>query len=304
MANPNSNYQLKNMLKVSNFGVLYNAVGLEGKNAGIEVVVKQLTQLPQEWEDGVPYSVIREISLLQLLSHGDHIIRLLDVEDFVNPMGDLVHHLIFEKMNNNLREHVENNDRSLSNPAIKLLMFQLCEGVAFLHGHAAMHRDLKPDNVLLDLNLNLKIADFGHARQFEVPTGKFSLDAMYSGYKPPEILLKIEDYTVSADVWSVGCIFAYLASGTEPFKPVSNEDPLDLIFGMLGTPTEEEWPGVTMRLDDSDPVYPKMPLPRSLLEYIDNDGYELLKEMLQMNPAKRISALEALKHPYFKEIIP
>jgi len=174
-------------------------------------------------------------------------------------------------------------------------MFQLLSGIDYCHSRHIIHRDLKPQNLLIDQNDgSLKLADIGLARAYCVPLW----------YRAPEVLLGSKEYAASLDIWSVGCIFAEMVTKRPLFPGDSEIDQIFRIFRTLGTPGEEEWPGVT-KLPDYKPTYPKwkkQSLGGNNLPNMDPQGLELLRQMLIYQPSKRISAKEALKHPYFNQI--
>jgi len=186
---------------------------------------------------------------------------------------------------------------------IKSYLQQLLKGVAACHVRRVLHRDLKPQNLLLDRLGNLKIADFGLARGYGVPVRTYTHEVVTLWYRAPEILLGCKQYATPVDLWSVGCIFAEMVSKTPLFPGDSEIDQLYQIFRLLGTPSESVWPGVSQYPDykDSFPQWRPAKLSR-VLPALDLLGIDLLSKMLIYEPSKRISARQALAHPYFADL--
>lgn len=149
----------------------------------------------------------------------------------------------------------------------------------------------------------LKLADFGLARAIGIPVRTYTHEVVTLWYRAPEVLLGSKHYSTSVDMWSVGCIFAEMASQQPLFPGDSEIDELFRIFRVLGTPTEESWPGVS-QLPDYKPDFPRWPaVPlKGAVPQLDADGLDLLSKMLIYDPGKRISAKRAQEHPYFDEI--
>jgi len=152
----------------------------------------------------------------------------------------------------------------------------------------------------------MKLADFGLARMYGTPKTRLSPQAITLWYKPPELLLGASEYSSAADIWSVGCIFAEMANGKPLIAGTSEADQLERIFRLLGTPSQADYPGI-VDLPEYHPNLPRYPPPPNgfagLVPTLDATGVDLLSKMLQYDPARRITANEALKHPFFYEFI-
>lgn len=108
-----------------------------------------------------------------------------------------------------------------------------------------LHRDLKPQNLLINREGTLKLADFGLARAFGIPVKNFTHEVVTLWYRAPDILMGSKNYSTSVDIWSVGCIFAEIIKRKPLFAGQNEDEQLKKIFQIKGTPTSEEWPGFT-----------------------------------------------------------
>ena len=175
----------------------------------------------------------------------------------------------------------------------------MLEGLAYCHSVGVMHRDLKPQNILVTAKGDLKIADFGLARCFTPYAKPLTMEVITRWYRAPEILLGSVDYNQQVDTWSVGCIMVEMAN-KQPLFPGQNEiDQLHTIFVKLGTPNVKDWPNLSNLpfWRNNFPYWPKRDL-QSIVPTIDEWGVDLLDRFLIYDPAKRISATEAVCHPY------
>uniref|UniRef100_A0A7R9ZT38 Cyclin-dependent kinase 2 homolog n=1 Tax=Craspedostauros australis TaxID=1486917 RepID=A0A7R9ZT38_9STRA len=265
-----------------------------------EIVALKKIRLEAE-DEGIPSTAIREISLLKELQHAN-IVRLYDV---VHTERKLT--LVFEYLDQDLKKYLDICDSGLGVPILKSFLFQLLTGVAYCHHHRVLHRDLKPPNLLINREGQLKLADFGLARAFGIPVRSYTHEVVTLWYRAPDVLMGSRKYSTPVDIWSVGCIFAEMANGRPLVAGTSETDQLDRIFRLLGTPTIADYPGI-VDLPDYSPGLPPYPPPRgklaSLVPTLDPTGVDLLSSMLQYDPARRVTAADALEHAFFDEMKP
>jgi len=288
LLSPIARYQKLEKIGEGTYGVVYKA---RDTHTGAMVALKKI-RLEAE-DEGVPSTAIREISLLKELSPHKNVVRLQDVVH-----QDQKLYLVFEYLEKDLKKYME--AVPLSKELVRSYMMQLIEGIAFCHAHRVLHRDLKPQNLLIDRIGTLKIADFGLARAFGVPVRTYTHEVVTLWYRAPEILLGGRQYSTPVDIWSIGCIFVEMFTRKPLFPGDSEIDQLFRIFRVLGTPTDETWPGVSS-YPDFKSTFPKWtPTPLSkICKGLGDQGLDLLSKMLVYEPSKRISAREALRHPYF-----
>jgi cyclin-dependent kinase 2 len=287
-------YQKLEKIGEGTYGVVYKAFDRVQQDT---VALKKI-RLEAE-DEGVPSTAVREISLLKELDH-QNIVHLRDVVHEENKL-----YLVFEYLEQDLKKYMDVVGRRLEKLLVKSYMHQLLLGIAFCHSHRVLHRDLKPQNLLIDRQGVLKLADFGLARSFGVPVRTFTHEVVTLWYRAPEILLGGHQYATPVDIWSTGCIFSEMLTHKALFPGDSEIDQLFKIFKVLGTPSEDMWEGVSKLPDfkSSFPKWNKQPLEKVLGNHCDDPlALDLLSRMLVYEPTKRISAREALQHPYFHEL--
>ncbi|KXZ46110.1 CDKA1 protein [Gonium pectorale] len=263
-----------------------------------EIVALKKIRLEQE-DEGVPSTAIREISFLKELRH-DNVVRLYDVLYCERRL-----YLVFEFLDLDLKKLMDATPNfSRNSRLIKTFMWQMLSGICFCHSRRILHRDLKPQNLLIDRTRNqLKLADFGLARAFGIPVRAYTHEVVTLWYRAPEILLGSKTYSTPVDIWSIGCIFAEMVNHKPLFPGDSEIDQLYKIFQLLGTPDESMWAGCSSLPDYKD-TFPKW-RPQSLqaaVPTLSPHGVDLLSRMLVYTPQHRITASAALDHPYFDDI--
>lgn len=248
-------------------------------------------------EDGIPSGTLREISLLRGLSHEN----IIDLRDCVQEAERL--NLVFELVEKDLKRCMF--DELLDPVLVKSYLFQLCRGVAFCHARGVMHRNLKPHNLLVSCDGVLKLADFELARSLCPPIQPLTHEVVTLWYRPPEILLGSETYALPVDTWSIGATFFEMVTNRPLFPGQSEIDQLFKIFRQLGTPNEQEWPGVTSMQDwnTSFPIWYKSKFSNTFLDNVDSSGVDLLERFLAYNPVDRITARDSMNHSFFDDIL-
>lgn len=322
-------YELLNIVGEGTYGVVWRAVN---RQTGEHVALKKIRLDNQELleEIGVPSTAIREVILLRELDH-QHIVALREVSHvglqlylvFEFCHIDLKHYLKahVRKQKETIAQQQQQQAASTAGPSAtlprvslglpkntcKALIHQLLSGLAYCHGRRILHRDLKPQNLLLDESGTvLKIADFGLARTFTPPSKPKTQEVVTLWYRAPELLLGEKCYGAAVDLWSVGCIMAELVCGRPLFPGDSEVDTLFKIFRVLGTPSEAIWPGVSS-LSHFQSEFPrwtrnKEQSIRSLLPELDDAGVDLVCRLLDYVPGDRIMACEALNHPWLASV--
>lgn len=274
------------------YGVVFRAVD----NRTQETVALKRIQIEQE-EDGITSSTVREIAVLKALNH----INVIHIRDVIQDDSKII--LILEFMDRDLKKHLARSKRPMPFELIRSYSYQLICGIAYLHANRVIHRDIKPANLLINKIGILKINDFGSSRFYSIPLTPFTPNVTTVWYRAPEVLFGIDTYGLGVDIWSAGCVIAEMVNGFPLFAGDSDIDQIMKIFEILGTPTEETWPGYTALpfCRAGLPVFDGCGL-RSKMESQDPDLIDLLEKILTLDPKKRISAAEALQHPFFQNI--
>ncbi|GMM45059.1 cyclin-dependent serine/threonine-protein kinase [Pichia kluyveri] len=294
MSGTSSQFQQLEKLGEGTYATVY-----KGKNKALGTYVA-LKEINLDSEEGTPSTAIREISLMKELKH-ENIVTLYDVIHTENKLT-----LVFEFMDSDLKRYMDmngyNSNGALDPRTVKSFMYQLLRGILFCHDNRVLHRDLKPQNLLISSKGQLKLGDFGLARAFGIPVNTFSNEVVTLWYRAPDVLLGSRNYSTSIDMWSTGCILAEMFTGKPLFSGSSNDDQLLKIFRIMGTPNERTWPGVSNYPNYKSNFTLFVPQDfRVLIPNIDLLALQLLQGLLQMRPDTRLSARQALHHAWFDE---
>ncbi|CAA18412.1 Cdk11-cyclinL compex kinase subunit Cdk11 [Schizosaccharomyces pombe] len=288
-------YEILEKIEEGSYGIVYR--GLD-KSTNTLVALKKIKFDPNGI--GFPITSLREIESLSSIRH-DNIVELEKVV-VGKDLKDV--YLVMEFMEHDLKTLLDNMPEDFLQSEVKTLMLQLLAATAFMHHHWYLHRDLKPSNLLMNNTGEIKLADFGLARPVSEPKSSLTRLVVTLWYRAPELLLGAPSYGKEIDMWSIGCIFAEMITRTPLFSGKSELDQLYKIFNLLGYPTREEWPQYFLLPYANKIKHPTVPTHSKIRTSIPNltgNAYDLLNRLLSLNPAKRISAKEALEHPYFYE---
>ncbi|VDL82501.1 unnamed protein product [Nippostrongylus brasiliensis] len=258
-------------------GQFANVYKAKDKETGDFVAIKKIKLGSRaEAKDGINRTALREIKLLQEIHH-DNIIGLRDV------IGSRTNiQLVFDFMETDLEHVVKDREIILMPPHIKNMAMQTLLGLEFLHAHWILHRDLKPNNLLMNSAGRIKLADFGLARFFGSPNKVYTHQVVTRWYRAPELIWGARAYGTGVDMWAIGCIIAELLLRVPLFPGESDLDQLVKITHVLGSP---EKVGIDLR---------------HVFTAAGEDLIDLLLGCFAYDPLKRFTASEALQSPYFR----
>ena len=291
------------------YGVVYKA---RERDTGDIVALKQI-KMNHAGSEGFPPTALRELNILLSLKH-PHVINTREMV-----VGDTLDKIfmVMDFMEHDVKQLMAAMRSPFTEAEVKRLMLDLTSALAYCHDRWVFHRDLKTSNLLMNNRGEVAICDFGLARYYHEPLKTYSPTVVTLWYRAPEVLLadggsgEKTTYGPAVDVWSLGCIFAELVLRAPLLNGQGEIDQVKRIFELLGTPDEETWPGCTalhfLR------KYPQRRQPFNRLRdkfkratftsatALSEAGLDLMLKMLTLDPNQRLSASEALKHPYFRE---
>jgi serine/threonine protein kinase len=284
-------------------GVVCSAIdNSSGQPVAVKRVARGFNKVP------VSIRILRELKFLRFLRGHENIVEIRDIllPDLEKDFEDV--YVVFELMPTDL-SHILRNKTPLSPLHIQYFMYQLLRGLFYLHSSGVFHRDLKPNNILINDVCALRICDFGLARAAfdNAPDLVYWTDYVATRwYRAPELIsTHYTNYSTAIDVWSVGCIFAEMLGKGEPLFPGRNAmEQLLLMTSVIGSPSEEAISKIQSHATREHfrraPYMPRKPFTQ-IFPQADELACDLLQRLLDWDPARRPSAEQALAHPYFKD---
>ncbi|XP_076868748.1 serine/threonine-protein kinase MAK isoform X2 [Brachyhypopomus gauderio] len=267
---------------------------LMGKSneSGELVAIKRMKRKFYSWEECMN---LREVKSLKKLNHAN-VVKLKEV---IRENDHL--YFVFEYMKENLYQLMKNRNKLFPESVIRNITFQILQGLSFIHKHGFFHRDMKPENLLCMGPELVKIADFGLAREIR-SRPPYTDYVSTRWYRAPEVLLRSCVYSSPIDMWAVGCIMAELYTLRPLFPGNSEVDEIFKICQVLGTVRKMDWPeGYQLAAAMSFRFPQCVPTPlKTLIPNASSEGLALMKDLLQWDPKKRPTAVQALRYPYFQ----
>ena len=300
-------YEILGIVGEGAYGIVYKC---RNKYTNEIVAIKKFKEIH---DDIVKKTMKRELKVLQKLKHEN----IVEFKEAFKNKSKL--YLVFEYVEKNLLEVLEQYPNGLDQKIIKILIFQLCKAVNYLHKNNIIHRDIKPENLLISKDFNLKVCDFGFARNFSCNSSSYNLNNNSENdlklteyvatrwYRAPELLIDNGKYGPEVDYWAIGCLMGELIDGN-PLFPGENElDQIHCIQKILGN--------FNKKLNDifyQNPIFygksllnvsKPQTLEKRYLGKISKIGIDFLKGLLEIDPNKRLKSEMLFNHPYFKELI-
>ena len=275
------------------YGIVYKC---KNKETGKYVAIKRFKEVD---DDLVKKTMKRELKMLQKLHHPN----VIDFQEAYKRKGNL--YLVFEFVEKNLLELLQEHPQGLDPNLIRHLIYQLCKAIKYMHEQNIIHRDVKPENLLITDNMELKLCDFGFARLISGSCKEKLTDYVATRwYRAPELLLTQGEYGKEVDYWAIGCIMGELVDGN-PLFPGENEiDQIYCIQKVLGNLTEEQ-----MDMFYNNPLFngknllnvtkPET-LQRRYIGKLNKVDISFMKGLLELDPKKRLNGKNVFSHPYFE----
>ena len=286
-------YEVMGIVGEGAYGIVYKC---RNKETNDYVAIKKFKETEDEI---VKKTMKRELRVLQLLKNEN----IVEFKEAFKKKGNL--YLVFEYVEKNLLEILQETPKGLDPGLIKNVIYQLCKAIKYLHDMSIIHRDIKPENLLIDANLKLKLCDFGFARTIKGSGKEHLTDYVATRwYRSPELLITSGVYGTEIDYWAIGCIMGELIDGNPLFPGENETDQLHVIQKVLGNLTDEQ-----MDLFYKNPLYhgrklldvskPET-LERRYMGKMSKVGISFMKSLLSIDPRTRLIGEAVFQHPYFE----
>ncbi|KAG2375044.1 hypothetical protein C9374_010048 [Naegleria lovaniensis] len=281
-------FKLNQLIGAGTYGSVVRAVN---KETGEVVAIKKIKRTYSSWEECIK---LKEVQTLRKLNH-PNIIKLKEV---IRENQEL--YFVFEFMEANLYQVMKDRDKLFSESKIRNIIYQVLQGLAYMHKSGYFHRDMKPENLLVHRD-TVKIADFGLAKETR-SRPPFTEYVSTRWYRAPEVLMKSQNYNSPIDLWAVGVIMAELYTFRPLFPGRSEPDEIFKICSVLGTPTRETWEDGLKLAASMGMKFPQfVPTPlENIIQNASHEAIQLMTDLLKFDPMKRPTASQALQYPFFQ----
>ena len=288
-------YEVLGVVGEGAYGIVYKC---KNKETGKYVAIKKFKEVGDEL---VKKTMKRELKMLQRLHHPN----VVEFQDAFRRKGNLF--LVFEFVDKNLLELLQEHPNGLDPNLIRHLIYQLCKSIKYLHDQNIIHRDIKPENLLITDKMESKLCDFGFARLVSETNEKLTDYVATRWYRAPELLLSQGNYGKEVDYWAIGCIMGELVDGN-PLFPGENElDQIHCIQKVLGNLTDKQ-----EEMFYNNPIFNGKSLlnvtkPETLekryMGKFSKKAISFMKGLLALDPKKRLNGNTVFKHAYFEKLV-
>lgn len=293
-------YEITKQLGEGAYGVV---VAAKVRATQEKVAVKKIRDAVEDKEQGK--LLLRELKLLRHFRGHENVVYIKEIIE--SPKGQSKFkdiYIITDLMDTDLHRIIKST-QPLSDDHVRYFAYQILRGLKYLHSANVMHRDLKPNNLLVNANCDLKICDLGLARlSAELESSFMTVYVVTRWYRAPELLLGKKDYDKSIDMWAVGCILAELLGRKPLFPGKDYVDMLKMIVTKIGNPPVEDQGHVSEKAKKFLEGFPRTPPVdwKTIYPAASDPALDLLKKLLEFNPKKRLTPAQALEHPYMAEL--
>jgi len=280
------------------FGVVYKAVDQATRKT---VAIKKVFQDPnyrnREFLIVVELDHVNCIKVHNYFFTKDRQTNSNEMATYLNLVMDYVPETLYRVL-----RYYKKKGMDFPDPLGKIYSYQMFRSLAYIHALGIVHRDIKPQNILIDTgNHRLVMCDFGSAKKIE--KGEKSVAYICSRYyRAPELILGQDKYGPAIDTWSIGCVIAEMFLGEPVFPGQSSKDQMIKIMDLLGTPSQNEVTAMCKNARVRLPSIEPTDFKKRFKKTTNPQAIDLLKKVLCYNPDERITPLEALMHPYFDEL--
>jgi cyclin-dependent kinase-like len=287
-------YEILEIVGEGAFGIVMKC---KNKETGELVAIKKFKDSDDEI---VQKSMLRELKVLKKLKH-ENIVAL---KECFRRKGKL--YLVFEYVDRNLLQVIEENSNGIDSNLLKKIIYQLCKAVSYIHANDTLHRDIKPENILITSDYNVKLCDFGFARGLPQKGGILTDYVATRWYRAPELLLASTNYGKEVDYWAIGCIIGELADGQPMFPGETELNVLSLIQKLLGNLPQNQlemfYSNPRYQQEKLEQVSKPETLERRYFNKLSKSAILYMKSLLKLDWRERLTGSELLMHSYFDDI--
>lgn len=289
-------YEVLGVVGEGAYGVVLKC---RNKESGEIVAIKKFKE--SDDDEGLRKTTLREVKILRMLRH-QNIVSLTEAFRRKTKL-----YLVFEYVEKNLLETLEDQPHGLDPEVVRSYVYQLCLAIHWCHSHNVIHRDIKPENLLINVrNRTLKLCDFGFARVVTQSTQELTDYVATRWYRAPELLLGSTNYSCGVDMWAIGCIMGEISDGQPIFPGESEVDQLYIVQKVLGSLTPEHMELFMNNSRFAGLRFPDMRAPETLQKKyvgkLSKRALSFMKACLCMEPKERPTSLESINNSYFDEV--